>query len=119
MNALQDFQELNKQKRTYCYRSGKYKCGAAFVAEERRLCWIKATRETSRARLGEIISVVVSFKPTLPVVCSPGQFPAGLISARFVASPAVVFLGLVLITKAASEAEQLELLYAEVISSSY
>lgn len=81
-------------------------------------CWIKATRETSGARLGEIISVMVSFKPTLPV-SSHGQFPAGLISALFVASPAVVFLGLVLIMKAASEAEQLELLYAEVISSSY
>lgn len=52
---------------------------------------------------GEIISVVVSFKPTLPA-CSPGQFLVGLISALFVASPAVVFsLSLVLITKAASE----------------
>lgn len=52
----------------------------------------------------KIISVVVSFKPTIPS-CSPGQFLVGLIFALFVASPAVVFsLSLELITKAASEA---------------
>lgn len=52
---------------------------------------------------GEMISVVVSFKPTLPA-CSPGQFLVGVISDLFVASPAVVVsLSLVLITKAASE----------------
>lgn len=52
---------------------------------------------------GEIISVVISFKPTLPV-CSPGQFLVGLILSLFVASPAVMYsLSLALITKAASE----------------
>lgn len=50
----------------------------------------------------KIISVAVSFKPTLPA-CSPGQFLVGLILAFFVASPAVVFsLSLGLITNAAS-----------------
>lgn len=39
VNALQDFQELNKQ------RSGEDKREAAFVAEEFFLCWIQATQE--------------------------------------------------------------------------
>lgn len=64
MNALQDFQELNKQ------RSGEDKRKAAFVAEEFFLCWIQATQEALKDALGcaggDIVSAVVSFKPTLP-----------------------------------------------------